>query len=67
MMMAESLIPPEVVVVDELGPLLVVGQQEGVDVTHGDHWHADNKESLSKTSLSDSKSTFECISSLDHL
>ena len=48
MMMAESLIPPEVVVVDELGPLLVVGQQEGVDVAHADHWHADSQESLCK-------------------
>ena len=55
MMMAESLIPPEVVVVDELGPLLVVVcQQEGVDVAQPDYWHADNKESLTKTSISES-------------
>ena len=49
MMMAPTLNQPEVVVVDELWPLLVVGQQEGVDVAHADHWHADNKESLSKS------------------
>ena len=42
------------VVVDELGPLLVVVcQQEGVDVAQPDYWHADNKESLTKTSISE--------------
>ena len=43
------------VVVDELGPLLVVVcQQEGVDVAQPDYWHADNKESLTKISISES-------------
>ena len=46
--MASESDAPEVVEVDELGPLMVVGEKEGVDVAKPDHRYATHEESLQK-------------------